>query len=191
MTIDDELLLELFKPDPCGNVGKDALIVKDHVVRTHAFDYKLEDSQEISFWRKSEIERITPDIIITLKRETKTIAIELENDIKWDFQDSLRQLNKYKKNFPDTRIIIPREYKRFAPLYVHEGFKVYLWSAKRKWECLRCHYINIEENRVPPKKCKGKAKEGKSCGNTNRDEFDLVGLEDTQFKEYVPDPTQG
>ena len=194
MTIDDELLLELFKPDPYdGNLGKDALIVRDRIVTTRTFDYKLEEPFQPTYRRFSgEVEReypkAIPDITIIFRKMSKTIAIELENDIKWDFQASLRQLKKYKEVYSETRIIIPREYKRFAPLYIHEGFPVYLWNAKRKWECRRCHHININESRIPPK-CEGKDEKGQSCKNISRDEFDLVGLEDTQFKEYVPDST--
>jgi hypothetical protein len=172
MTIDDELLLELFKPDYYGNIGKDALIV--NIVGTPIIDYKLEESEEVTFWRKSEIEKMTPDITVTLKQESITIAIELENDIKWDFQESLRQLKKYRKKFSDVRIIIPREYKRFAPLYHNERFQVYLWSAKRKWKCFRCGFVNVNESRIPPK-CDGKNQNGKSC-NANREEFELVGF---------------
>lgn len=192
MTVEDELVRELFRPDFYGNLGKDALII--NIVGTRLFDYKLEETEEFPFWRtvgreqkglkrKRFIERMTPDITITLKQENITMAIELENDINWDFQDSLRQLKKYKKKFSDARIIIPREYKRFAPLYYHEGFPVYLWNAKRKWECLRCHHVNVNESRIPPK-CEG-TKE-KSCSNSSRDEFDLVGLKDTKIEQYTP-----
>jgi hypothetical protein len=184
------LLLELFKPDPYdGNLGKDALIVRDGIVTTCAFDYKLEKPFQPTYRRFSgEVEReypkIIPDITIIPRKTSKTIAIELENDIKWDFQESLRQLNKYKEMYSETKIIIPREYKRFAPLYIHEGFPVYLWSAKRKWKCRKCHSINLDESRIPPK-CKGKDERGQPCKNNSREEFDLVGLEDTKFKEYT------
>ena len=187
MTIDDELLLELFKPDRYGNIGKDALIVD--VVKTLAFDYKLEETFQPNYHRFSgekerEYSKMTPDITIIFSREPTTIAIELENDIKWDFQASLRQLKKYTKMFSDTRIIIPKEYTRFAPLYKKEGFRVYLWKAKRRWQCLRCGTINENESRIPPQ-CKGKNTEGKKCKNKSRDEFDLVGLKDTKIEEYV------
>lgn len=126
---------------------------------------------------------MTPDIVITLRQQSITIAMELENDIGWDFQESMRQLKKYRKKFSDVRIIIPREYKRFAPLYYHERFPVYLWSAKRKWKCLRCGQVNVNESRIPPR-CEG-TKE-KPCGNSSRDEFELVGLKDTKIEQYTP-----
>jgi hypothetical protein len=66
MTIDDELLLELLKPEKSGKVGKDALIVK--VVGTLKVDYKLEKSEDYqtkadAFERTWSI--MTPDILVT------------------------------------------------------------------------------------------------------------------------------
>lgn len=66
MTIDDELLVELFKPDKYGKVGKNALIVK--VVGTRNIHYKLEEL--FSFYLdtdaviKKEKTHICPDIAI-------------------------------------------------------------------------------------------------------------------------------
>jgi hypothetical protein len=178
MTIDDELLLELFKPDRYGKVGKGALIVK--IVGRADIGYNLEQS----YWFyldadaviKKEKTQICPDIVVS--GEMGTIAIELENDIQWDFAESLRQMKNYKHQFADIRVIIPYEYERFAPLYKNEGGRVWLWQAKRKWRCLRCGTINVNESRVPPQ-----CKNGK-CKNKSRDEFDLVGLENADFNEY-------
>ena len=179
MTIDDELLLKLLKPEKSGKVGKDALIVK--VVGTLKIDYKLEEP--IDYQTKNDATQrtwsiMTPDILVTTQgTQPRQIAIELENDIQWDFGKSLRQVKKYQQKF-DTRVIIPYEYERFAPLYKNEGVRVWLWQAKRKWKCLRCETINANKSRVPPK-CKNE-----KCRNKSRDEFDLVGLEDTDFNEY-------
>ena len=178
MTIDDELLIDLLKPDQYGNIGDDALVVK--IVGTRRIDYKLEDSPGPTYVRtsgetKREFDRITPDIIVTIPREGSQIAIELENDISWNFQDSLRQVKKYKKMFPDTRIIIPEEYKRFAPLYKHEGFRTYLWKTVRRWQCTRCEQIDEKEGPNQPKcpKCK------------KYTEHSLIGLRDTEIRESI------
>ena len=182
MTIDDELLLELIKPDRLGEVGEYPLIVK--VVGTRKIKYKLEESPYPRYVRSSgeterEFAKITPDIMVTIPHENnRQIAIELENDIHWDFQESLRQIKKYQGRFPDTRVIIPSEYERFAPLYKNEGIRVWLWQARRRWKCLRCGTINVNESRVPPRCRNGK------CTNNSRDEFDLVGLENADFNEY-------
>lgn len=193
MTIHDELIRELIKPETDGKVGKGALVVK--IVGTRKIKYKLEE--QTHYWKffsfgappsamgEKELVKITPDITVTipLQKKEKRIAIELENDIQWDFGESLRQVKKYRGKFLDTRVIIPYEYKRFAPLYKNEGVRVWLWQAKRKWKCLRCETINVNESRVPLK-CKGKDKEGRKCTNKSRDEFDLVGLENADFNEY-------
>ena len=188
MTIDDELLLELFKPDRYGKVGKDALIVK--IVGRRAIYYNLEELQRFYLDTdaviKKEKTHICPDIVIygEITRTQAQIAIELENDIKWDFGESLRQVKNYKNKFGDVRVIIPETYKRFAPLYKNEEFRVYLWKAKRKWQCLRCGTINVNKSRIPPK-CEGKDSEGNECKNNSRNEFDLVGLKDADIEEYM------
>jgi hypothetical protein len=86
MTIDDELILELIKPNRLGEV-KGGFICK--VVRTTSIRYILEEP----FWflRGYECEvnghsvatskdtMICPDIVVTLpKEENKQIAVELE-----------------------------------------------------------------------------------------------------------------
>jgi len=188
MTIDDELIYELIKPDRYGKVGKNALIVK--IVGNRNINYRLEETtSRIPFEEKDftrlEILRlamehlITPDIIIIFPEDNRPeIAIELENDIAWNFGESLRQIKKYKSKFDDVRVIIPERYEKFAPLYKNEGFRVYLWKAKRKWQCLRCGIVTVNENRIPPR-CSNE-----KCANNRRDEFDLVGLMDTDVNEY-------
>lgn len=184
MTIDDELIYEFIKPDRYGKVGKDALIVK--VVGTRKIDYKLEEPihyletyQSGAFVDKEPV-TMAPDIIVTIPQEHKRqIAIELENDIQWDFGKSLRKVKKYKGKFEDTRVIIPKEYERFAPLYKNEDFRVYLWEAKRKWQCLRCGTISPKEGPIQSI-CKNE-----ECGNKRRNEFRLVGVEDTKIEEYM------
>lgn len=179
MTIDDELLLELIKPNKLGEVGVGALIV--NVVGTKNIKYRLEEPTDYQTLDDAVNRRwsiMTPDITVTLPKEgRKQITIELENDVQWDFQASLRQVKNYQQKF-DTRVIIPEKYKRFAPLYKNEGFRVYLWKAKRKWQCLRCDTITVNESLVPPQ-C-----ENQDCNNKRREEFDLVGLNDADVYEY-------
>jgi hypothetical protein len=190
MTIDDELILELIKPNRFGEVGEGALIIK--VVGTKKVDYDLE--QTTYHWREwfdkdgqkreSKMIPMTPDIMAKVvsieggKRQIVTIAIELENDLQWDFGESLRQLRKYKLNFKDTRIIIPNDYERFAPLYKKAGFRVYLWKAKRRWQCLKCGTETTKEGPVIPKCSNAK------CGNHSQNEFRLVGLKDAVLEEF-------
>ena len=198
MTIDDELLLEIIKPKPDGKVGENALIVK--VVGREEIRYNLEHSetysQKIGSGHHVQFDpvNITPDIVIHIAQSESSIrqtndgglvmgttpateiAIEIENDIHWDFQESLRQLKKYKRKYPDTRVIIPNEFERFAPLYKNEGFRVHLWKATRKWQCLRCGTENLKEGPVTPKCLK--------CNNNSQNDYRLIGLKDAEIKEY-------
>lgn len=188
MTIDDELLLELIKPDKTtGEIGEGALIVK--IVGTRRIDYELEETTY--HWRdyfhegtkrQSEMIPMTPDIMAKIPSSEKgfsTIAIEVENDLQWDFGESLRQLRKYKLNFADTRIIIPIDYQRFAPLYKKAGFRVYLWKAKRRWQCLRCGTETTKEGPVTP------ICSNSECKNHSQNEFRLVGLKDADIEELT------
>ncbi|MGA3289883.1 MAG: hypothetical protein ABSD42_06565 [Candidatus Bathyarchaeia archaeon] len=185
MTIDDELILELIKPDKKGEVGKDALIFK--IVGNKKIKYKLEKSEihyefyvdVLSLERRNF--KMTPDITVSIPEESKDIAIELENDVgTWDFQRSLRQAKKYQTKFEDTRVIIPKEYEKFAPLYAHEGLRVYLWKTQRLWKCLRCETVTVDEKPFPPQCSKS------GCGNKSPVEFRLIGLQGTVIEEFNP-----
>lgn len=184
MTIHDELLVELIKPDILGEIGKNALLSK--VVGSRNFTFSLEEPK---WFMKNYEEKlrtvihrtrreiiISPDIIVKLTNTTEQIAIKIENDIKWDFAESLRQVKKYRYKFPDTRIIIPESCQRYAPLYKNEGLRVFLWSGKRKWKCLRCETLTLNKNRIPPK-CK-------KCGNRSKNDFELIGLENADINEF-------
>ena len=122
MTIDDELIFDLIKPDEYDKVGKSGLIIK--IVGTRKIDYKLEEStrdskfEMIGLGIERELVQMTPDITVTVPpKYGKQIALELENDIDWDFQKSLRKVKKYQIKFDDTRVIIPKKYEKIAPLY--------------------------------------------------------------------------
>ena len=184
MTISDELLVELSKTDKFGEIGKNALLVK--VVGTSNFTYTLEEPKwfrknyeeklRTVIHRKQKEIMISPDVIVKITNTNEQIAVKIENDIKWDFGESLRQVKKYRDKFPDTRIIIPKSHQRYAPLYKNEGLRVFLWSGKRKWKCLRCETVTLNENRVPPRCDK--------CNNYNKSDFELVGLENADVNEF-------
>jgi hypothetical protein len=183
MTIHDELILALIK-------------------------YKLE---ELVYWRGHEqqvmgtYEKMTPDVLVTISEAErrhqvyntpdgglvvadtqKQIAIELETDINWDFGESLRQVKKYRKKFK-TLVIIPKAYERFAPLYINEGFRVYLWKATRKWQCMRCGKTTYTKRTLKPQcnqtlyvKVKTKAKRQKITCNSK--EQRLIGIKNATFE---------
>jgi len=122
--------------------------------------------------------KMTPDIVVTNLISGVTTAIEIENDIQWDFGKSLRQIKTYRKNtsnFQKVVIIIPKKYERFARYYKSEGFEVYLWEATRLWQCMKC------DTKIPSKKT-GKPKCTKqNCKST---ELALMGLETHKFAPF-------
>jgi hypothetical protein len=200
MTIDDELILELIRPDENGNVTEKSLIAS--ITGTRHILYKLEESTHYvknygsDEYPELRIVKITPDITIWRKPERgwkailkdamkemvigpeSGIAVELENDIQWDFQSSLRQIKRYKGKFDDTRIIIPADFRRFAPLFKNEGFRVYLWTANRRWQCLRCGAETAKEGPITP------VCSNQNCKSHGQNDFRLIGLKDASIEEF-------
>lgn len=174
MTIHDEIILKLIEPNSLLNATG---YVVDIVGSTN-ITYKLEEI----FWSRGHYEKISgtfvrmaPDIFVHDKSSGKTYAIELENDEHWDFGHSLRQVKKYRRNhdFDEVVVIIPKKHERFAPLYVKEGFRVYLWNAERVFECKICHK---GRNPKHPSKC-----ETMDC----KGELELIGVKNVEFIPFT------
>ena len=196
MTITDELLYEILKPNNDGKISAEAPITK--IIGKQEIAYKLEKftsyTQKLGYGEHTELDivKVSPDILIKLPSLNNTlkniqninqdlkqfVVIEIENDIHWDFKKSLRKLKRYKVRFPDTRVIIPKDYERFAPFYINEEIKVYLWNAKRRWQCLKCETETVIEGLAIPKCSKPK------CKSHKQNEFRLKGLKDTTITEF-------
>jgi len=174
MTIHDELVLELIKPDrrrkPTGYII--------HIVGGRNVSYVLE---ELFYWRGHHqavlnvYVEMTPDIVVTNKGSGKRTAIEIESDVEWDFAHSLRQVKKYRQNskdFDDVVVIIPKKYERFAILYENEGFPVYFWKATRIWEC-KCKKVTEDERTVKPR-----------CSSCSSTELEFKGVKDVKFEPF-------
>jgi hypothetical protein len=179
------LILTLTQPDEKGKVPLHQIVGSNNIIFQieETIDYHLPSSNEWLF--------MVPDLIVTAKPNlhsevTRNVfAIELENDIQWDFADSLRQIKKYKKfggqkyknvSF-EVIVIIPREYERFVPLYKNEEFPVWLWSATRIWECISCGELSEEKGTLQPrcKKCKSQQR--------------LKGIKDYIFESTKDEPS--
>lgn len=174
MTIHDELVLKLIDPDKWGK----AIGYVTEIVGSKDIRYTLEET----YWNQGHYEKImskfvrmSPDIVVTSIKPSKTTAIEMESDTNWDFGHSLRQIRKYKRNkaFQDVVVIIPKKYERFAILYSNQGFRVYLWEATRLWECQKCGRI-VEGNNA--RKCKTP-----NC----RGEYEFKGIKDVEFTPFI------
>ena len=175
MTIHDELVLALTRPNEKGDVP----IVG--IVGTSAIRYRIEESTYLTpgdqpdFTAPLSPQPIVPDITIWRKDERKpSYAIEVETDIDFDFGASLRQVKRYRKDFPTAVVVIAKEYERFVLLYKNEGFRVCVWRATRVWECMRCGNWTTGEGPVPPK-CTVK-----DCGSR---EQRLKGIRNAEFVE--------
>jgi hypothetical protein len=83
-------------------------------------------------------------------------------------------VKRYRKGFPNTIVVIAKEYERFVPSYKNEEFRVYVWRAIRVWECMRCGSRTTEEGPVPPK-CTVK--------DCNSREQRLKGIRNAEFVE--------
>lgn len=175
----DALIHELIKPTRHGEpTGK---IIR--IVGTKKIKYQLEEAFEFQKRATHSLETIvdymTPDIVVTrlkpLRGETPKVVIEVETDIAFDFAKSLRQVKKYKKITPDVHVVIPKEYDDFAPLYKSQGFRIWFWKAKRKYECLRCKSTTEIEGPYKPR-----------CSTCNKYiKHRLVDLVNADFLEFT------
>jgi len=86
--------------------------------------------------RSRQIEIMSPDILVSIPNKMIQ-AIEIESDTGFDFDQSMRQIQKYKKKYR-VKVVIPKTYEKFAELYENDGIKAYLWSGIRVWRCLNC-----------------------------------------------------
>lgn len=110
----DELVLKLIAPDPISRKPRGYII---NIVGSANIKYLLED---LFYWRGHQQRvlntyvEMSPDIVATNLTSGKTIAIEVETDIKWDFAHSLQQVKKYRRNskdFQNVVVIIPKRYE--------------------------------------------------------------------------------
>jgi len=113
--------------------------------------------------------------VTTLGIPKRKIAIEVESDIDFDVGKTLRQIKKYSKIF-ETKLIMPKEQEKYAPIFKNEGFCVYLWVATRIWECMKCGQKTYERINITPK-CSNT-----QCAKTRT--LRLVGLKEIELEEY-------
>ena len=103
-------------------------------------------------------------------------AFELVTDIDFDVGKKLEQLNRYKREYHDTRVIIPEEYKEdYAQLFGINDITVHAWKGTRRWKCKKCENVTeVKESSMKPNR-----RSSNSCTNTD---LYFIGLKDAQFK---------
>jgi len=121
---------------------------------------------------------MAPDLIVTtLGKEKKRFAIELETGVPVvDVGKTLRQVKKYKELFEVVVLIIPREAERYAPIFKNEGIRVYLWTATREYQCVKCKKHTFDISSIKPN-CS-------ECKSSER-ALQYLGLRDAKFEEYT------
>jgi len=95
------------------------------------------------------------DLLVTIYNfpynGNQKVAIEVENDYKFDVDQILC---KIKKDQPcPTLVIIPKENERDAWQFQENEIKVWLWNVKRKWKCGHCNGVFATASKKPPSKC--------------------------------------
>lgn len=120
----------------------------------------------------------TPNLIVTtLGKEKKRFAIEMELGIPFvDVGKTLRQVKKYKRLFEVVVLIIPKEAEDYAPIFKNEGVRVHLWTATRKYRCVKCKKQTFDTTSIKPH-CSG-------CKATER-ALRYSGIKDAKFEEYT------
>ena len=190
MTIHDELINKIIQPiekdKPQGLIKE---IVREPIIdfsleeliygtQKKSADYFYQQTPPVFSEKKVTYEfiKMSPDIIVKTRSidKEKLIAIELETDIDFDLKKSLQQIKKYliasdftifqnkHDRFDAINVVIPLEYRKYAPLYIKEGFSVWLWIATRVWKCKKCGHINRKKGRITPE-CEGILKSTKKC----------------------------
>lgn len=86
--------------------------------------------------RSKKFEILAPDILVYF-RDKQARAIEIESDTGFDFDQSMRQIQKYKKKYRAI-VVIPKMHEKYASLYENDNIKTFLWSGSRIWQCYNC-----------------------------------------------------
>ena len=179
-TIHDALLKELVKENEQGNypnlmasVGRGKFTIRCSV------DLRNEKGciDVVLTYPNPIYSRVTEDggLVMADGPHTPT-AFELVTDIDFDVGKKLEQVNRYKREYHDTRVIIPEEYKEdYAQLFGMNDIAVHVWKGTRRWKCKKCENVTeVKESSMKPNRCSSK-----SCTNTD---LYFIGLKDVQFK---------
>jgi len=140
--IDDEIIKALIQPDQYGEIGKEAPI--RGLIGLKIIDYDT----EVDVGKKR-----TVDILLIVRKESKQckVAIEVENDRKFDVGEILRKI-KRDKLYP-TIVIIPKEFDGHAYRFRKSGIPVWYWKATCKWLCRGCNKITTSTSSLTPARC--------------------------------------
>jgi len=180
-TIHDALLKELVKKDDKGKYPNLMKLVR-HGKFTVKCSVDLRNEKGcidvVLTYPKPIYCKVTEDGgLVIAEAPPKPTAFELVTDIDFDVGKKLEQLNRYKREYYDTRVIIPEEYKEdYAQLFSINDITVHVWKGTRRWKCKKCGNVTeVKESSMEPNKCGSK-----SC---NSNQLYFIGLrdDDVQF----------
>lgn len=118
-------------------------------------------------------------ILVTREPKVKYVALELVTDIAfWSNGPGkiLEKVNRYKREYEDTLVIIPEEYKgEYAELFYTNDIGIHTWKGTRCWKCKNkdCGKINYDEHT---------SMKPDSCSFCKRTQLYFTGLENVEFK---------
>lgn len=95
-----------------------------------------------------------------IQYENHYVAFELATDVNFDLDKKSEQVNRYHREYEDTRIILPAEYKgMYESLFHANHIGIHIWIGTRLWKCKKCEKINRDDHSSrQPSSCY-------SCGN--------------------------
>lgn len=129
--------------------------------------------------------RRNADLLITILNyhgnQTQQVAIEVENDRKFDV-DAI--LIKIKKDQPcPTIVVIPKEHEKDAWRFQDNLITVWLWRAECKWKCQLCEKMFTTDSSKTPRTCK------KCKKRTNLFDFEGADSKKIEFEEVNENPS--
>ena len=144
--IHSALLMELLKRDSCDKYENLARLVGTTRldVRTHV-DLKNEKGNVdvVVSYRRT----IYPIEQGRISYENHYVAFELATDVNFDLDKKSEQVNRYHREYEDTRIILPVKYKEiYESLFHANHICVHTWKGTRLWKCKDCGNINRDDH---------------------------------------------
>ena len=167
--IDSELTKALLQLDDNLSIGKDAPILK--MVSAPHLDWET----EVDIGKDR-----TVDILITVNyrhQSHRAIAIEIENDRKFDIEAVLRRIKRQKTY--STVVVIPKEFERHSFQFQKSGIPVWYWTATCRWTCRSCGKTTTTSSSLTPNKCQECNKQGF---------LSWIEPEDIKFTEATKNP---
>jgi rubrerythrin len=144
--IHSALLMELLKRDSRDKYENLARLVRTTRldVRTHVDLIKEKGNVDVVVSYRRTTYPIEQNRI---QYENHYVAFELATDVNFDLDKKSEQVNRYHREYEDTRIILPAKYKEiYESLFYANYICVHTWKGTRLWKCKDCRNINRDDH---------------------------------------------